>query len=65
MRGRPRVATVLANEILAKYRWPHALDLRERPVDRRRNLINAAEVTSAIMSPEFRPGFTARNAGSP
>jgi hypothetical protein len=29
LRGRPRVVTVLTNQILAKYRWPHALDLRE------------------------------------
>ena len=29
LRGRPRVATVLASQILAKYRWPHALDLRQ------------------------------------
>jgi hypothetical protein len=29
LRGRPRVATVLAKQILAKYAWPHALDLRE------------------------------------
>jgi hypothetical protein len=29
LRGRPRVVNVLATQILAKYRWPHALDLRQ------------------------------------
>lgn len=29
LRGRPRVANVLGAQILAKYRWPHALDLRQ------------------------------------
>ena len=29
LRGRPRVVNVLQAQILAKYRWPHALDLRE------------------------------------
>lgn len=29
LRGRPRVANVLATQILAKYPWPHALDLRQ------------------------------------
>jgi len=29
LRGRPRVVNVLQAQILAKYRWPHALDLRQ------------------------------------
>jgi hypothetical protein len=41
LRGRPRVATVLDREILTKYRWPHALDLRQpeaSPRERERNV---------------------------
>ncbi|HET8935626.1 MAG TPA: endo alpha-1,4 polygalactosaminidase [Polyangiales bacterium] len=29
LRGRPRVVNVLATQILQKFNWPHALDLRE------------------------------------